>query len=134
MRLCNPILLQRYNLCFQYNILCPRNHRRILPNSNPLFYGHRNLEWVYIKNMPVPLIHRTILLHIIYDMAAFFFFLTHGRGKDYIRAKISALKEMPRVLKERRRIQNNKSVHNNYIWNLFERESLFPRFFLRLKK
>ncbi|MCK4467746.1 MAG: glycosyltransferase family 2 protein, partial [Desulfobacterales bacterium] len=51
----------------------------IYDSPTSVYYGHRNLEWVYIKNMPAGLILRTIFPHIIYDMAAFFFFIARGR-------------------------------------------------------
>ena len=54
-----------------------------------VYYSHRNPEWVYIKNMPAGLILRTIFPHIIYDMAAFFFFTARGRSKDFIRPGLS---------------------------------------------
>ena len=57
-------------------------NRSIIHGSQiSVYYSHRNLDWVYIKNMPVRLIHKTLLFHVIYGMAAFFF-LIRGRGGD----------------------------------------------------
>ncbi len=99
-----------------------------------VYYSHRNLEWVYIKNMPSNLILKTIWLHIIYDMAAFFFFATNGRIKDFIKAKWHALKGLKRILKKRRQIQRNRRVNDDYIWSLLEKELFFPRLKRRLQK
>jgi len=68
-----------------------------LPTS--VYYSHRNLEWVYIQNMPARLILKTIFPHIIYDMAAFLFFIARGRSKDFIKAKLDALKGVKKALK-----------------------------------
>ena len=99
-----------------------------------VYYSHRNLEWVYIKNMPAALILKTIFPHIIYDIAAFFYFGANGRIKEYTKAKWDALKGLKRALEKRRHIQDNRKVDDDYIWNLFEKELFLPRLTRRLRK
>ena len=99
-----------------------------------VYYSHRNLEWVYIKNMPSNLILKTIWLHIIYDMAAFLFFTANGRAKEFTKAKWDALKGVKKILKKRRHIQRNRRVDDNYIWGLLEKELFLPRLTRRLWK
>ena len=99
-----------------------------------VYYSHRNLEWVYIKNMPGPLIVKTILPHIIYDIAAFFYFLICGRGKDFIRAKKDAVKGLKKTLKKRQQIQANRKVDDRYIWNLLNKELFLHRLTRRQQK
>jgi GT2 family glycosyltransferase len=99
-----------------------------------VYYSHRNLEWVYIHNMPGSLIKKTILNHLVYNLAAFFFFVAKGRGAEFIIAKWHALKGLKRALKKRRRIQNSKKVVDEYIWNLFEKERFWPRLSRRIFK
>ncbi len=99
-----------------------------------VYYSHRNLEWVYIKNMSSELILKTIWLHIIYDLAAFLFFAANGRAKEFIMAKWDALKGVKRMLKKRKQIQRNKKVDDNYIWGLLERELFLPRLVRRLSR
>jgi hypothetical protein len=55
--------------------------------------------------MPGSLIAKTILPHMIYVFAAFFFFIARGRGADFIKAKWHALKGVKRALQKRWRIQ-----------------------------
>jgi GT2 family glycosyltransferase len=98
-----------------------------------VYYSHRNLEWVYIKNMPAGLILKSIFPHIIYDMAAFFFFTARGRSKYFIKAKWDALKGLKKALKKRRQIQRSRIVDDDYIWSLLERELFFTRLTRRLK-
>ncbi|MDL2122001.1 MAG: glycosyltransferase family 2 protein [Deltaproteobacteria bacterium] len=98
-----------------------------------VYYSHRNLEWVYIQNMPAGLILKTIFPHIIYDIAAFFFFTARGRNKDFIKAKWDALKGIKKALKKRKQIQKNRTVEVDYIWRLLERELFFTRLIRRLK-
>lgn len=98
-----------------------------------VYYSHRNLEWVYIKNMPASLIPLTIVPHLIYVFASFLFFVSRGRGKEFIRAKRDALKGLPRMLRKRRAIQGSRRVSDRYIWSILDRELLFPRLFRRLE-
>jgi GT2 family glycosyltransferase len=106
----------------------------IYDSPTSVYYSHRNLEWVYIKNMPAGLILKTIFPHIIYDIAAFFFFTARGRSKDFIKAKWDALKGLKKALKKRRQIQDNRKVGDDYIWGLFEKEHFFHRLTRRLRK
>ena len=105
-------------------------------NDSPIsvYYSHRNLEWVYIQNMPGKLIKKTIINHVIYDIASFLFFVVRGRGADFIRAKWHALKGMKRALAKRKHIQETRTVSDDYIWRLFEKERLLPRLTRRLSK
>jgi GT2 family glycosyltransferase len=106
----------------------------IYDSPTSVYYGHRNLEWVYIKNMPAGLILKTIFPHIIYDIAAFFFFAARGRSKDFIKAKWDALKGLKKALKKRRQIQRSRIVVDDYIWSLLEKELFLPRLTGRLRK
>lgn len=98
-------------------------------HDSPLsvYFGHRNLEWVYIKNMPARLILRSAVSHIVYDLAAFSYFLLRGRGIDFLKAKRDALGGLGRALKKRRQIQRGKSVEESYIWGLLDRPGLLGR-------
>ena len=99
-----------------------------------VYYSHRNLEWVYIKNMPAGLILETIFAHIIYDIAAFFFFAAKGRIKEFTKAKWDAVKGFKKVLQKRKEIQKSRSATNDYIWGLMEKEYMFRRMTRRLHK
>lgn len=99
-----------------------------------VYYSHRNLEWVYLKNMPARLIRKTIILHMIYNVAACLYFLGNGRIVEFVRAKRHALKGMKTVLQKRRSIQGNCAVDERYIWQLLERERFFPRLNLRIRR
>jgi GT2 family glycosyltransferase len=98
-----------------------------------VYYGHRNLEWVYIQNMPSRLLLRTIFPHILYDIAALFFFVISGRGKDFFRAKKDAFSGLKRVIKKRQQIQSGKVADDAYLWSLFERPRWMERLVGRFK-
>jgi len=99
-----------------------------------VYYCHRNLEWVYLQNMPRGLIAKSILPHLIYDLVAFVYFVLRGRGADIVRAKRDALKGLGRALQKRKRIQAGRMVTDDYIRGLLDRPMLLQRFLGRLRK
>jgi GT2 family glycosyltransferase len=99
-----------------------------------VYYSHRNLEWVYVKNMPSKLMLKTLWLHVIYDIGAFFFFAANGRGKEFVKAKYDALKGLKIALKKRRQIQEVKTVSDAYIFGLLAKESFFSRWTRRSQR
>lgn len=103
-------------------------------SATSVYYGHRNLEWVYIKNMPSRLICRTMIRHIVYNIAALSYFLVCGRGKDFLRAKKDALMGLKGALRKRKLIQDGKVVDDKYLWRLFEHTRLMERLTGRFNK
>jgi GT2 family glycosyltransferase len=99
-----------------------------------VYYGHRNLEWVYLKNIPSVLFVKTLLHHLCYNSIAFVFFLFKGRLKPFIAAKKDALKGIRWVMEERRKIQRRKKASDAYIWGLLEKEFFLPRLLHRTRK
>ncbi len=98
-----------------------------------IYYGHRNLEWVYLKNMPLALFIRTFLLHLWYIVISGLFFGLKGRMLPFLAAKKDALKGFRRVMGLRRIIQQQKKVSDAYLWELMEPEWFFPRLIHRYK-
>lgn len=103
------------------------SHSIVHDSPMSIYYSHRNLEWVYIQNMPARLIPRTIFFHMIYNIAALCYFVAHGRGIDYLRAKKDALKGLKLALKKRRQIQSSRTADDSYIWGLLDRPALLRR-------
>ncbi|MBT3367610.1 MAG: glycosyltransferase family 2 protein [Nitrospina sp.] len=99
-----------------------------------VYYSHRNLEWVYLKNMPARLIRKSIIPHMIYNFAACLYFMGTGRLVEFVRAKRDAFKGLKTMLQKRRSIQENCVVDTAVIWQLFERERFLPRLSLRLRR
>lgn len=103
-------------------------------SETSVYYGHRNLEWNYIKNMPATLILLTLVPHLLYDLAGFVFFALRGRGQLYLKAKSDALKGAAAMFKKRKRIQARICVPEHYILSLLHGEFLLSRLSTRLKK
>lgn len=85
-----------------------------------VFHGQRNLEWAYVKNTPGALLWTTLPEHVLYVLAAAVYFARTGRFVDFLRGKAAALAGMPRVLRERRRVQRARRVQPEAIAGLLE--------------
>ena len=89
-------------------------------SSFAVFHGQRNLEWVYLKNTPLTILLRTLPGHIVYTMAAALHFARAGLLGTFLRAKLAAVAGVPRVLRQRARIQRLRRVDARTIWLLLE--------------
>ncbi|MDE2058819.1 MAG: glycosyltransferase family 2 protein [candidate division NC10 bacterium] len=70
-----------------------------------IYYGHRNNEYVYIKNMPLLLLLKYWPWHLLFDFLLLLFFFPRGKALPFLKAKGAALRGFPRMLKKRRQIQ-----------------------------
>jgi hypothetical protein len=134
--LCFRAQLKGYKCLYVPDAIVYHKASSSIGDDSPIsvYYSHRNLEWAYIHNMPGRLIKKTLVNHIIYNMAAFIFFVARGRATDFIRAKWHALKGFNQALKKRGQIQNSRKVGDEYIWAILESEPFFPRLVRRFHK
>jgi GT2 family glycosyltransferase len=73
-----------------------------------LYHGHRNLVWTWWKNLPAPLVATYLAHHLAMNAATLVHFAARGLLRPVLRAKVDALRGMPRVLRQRRRIQASR--------------------------
>ena len=107
----------------------------IVRDSNiSIYYGHRNMEWVYLQNMPGRLLGRTIVLHLAHMVGSFIYFSCRGQMRNILRAKWDAFRHAKAVLRKRRRIQKGKRVEDIYIWNLLESEHFLTRYMTHVQR
>jgi GT2 family glycosyltransferase len=93
-------------------------------SAESVFYGQRNLEWVYWKNTPWPLLARSLPGHVVYDAVAGLYFAGIGMVGPFVRGKWAALRGMPRVWRKRRQVQRARRSECRRIWRLMERRWL----------
>jgi GT2 family glycosyltransferase len=93
-------------------------------SARAIFYGQRNLEWVYIKNSPTSVLLRTAAGHLVYDLAAAAYFVRAGQGWTFVRAKAAAVAAVPAMLRKRAAVQRSRRVDADAIWRMLE-----PRWF-----
>jgi GT2 family glycosyltransferase len=74
------------------------------------YHGHRNMVWVYVKNMPRLLFWLFLPLHILANIASVIVLTLRGQGKVAWRAKRDAIKGLPKMWKKRKGIQSSRKA------------------------
>ena len=97
-----------------------------------VYYHTRNLEFVWLKNMPLGVMIRFAHHKIIQEIGSFCYLcLRHGKWRPYFRAKRDALRMFPSMWKKRKEIQRRRRVPNFYLRSMMA--SLFSRELIRQK-
>jgi len=96
-------------------------------SKTQVYYGQRNLEYVYFKNMPAELIRKYFFSHLVYNFAALVYFSIKGRGWDFCRAKISFLTNFRKTMTKRKIIQEKRRVKNEYLEKIMEKSCFKSR-------
>jgi GT2 family glycosyltransferase len=74
------------------------------------YYGHRNLVWTFIKDMPGPLFWLFLPIHLVYTFVHLAYFTTIKQGHVIWKAKLDAWKGLGPMLKKRKFIQQTKTA------------------------
>jgi GT2 family glycosyltransferase len=111
-------------------------HRyRVTIGKAPLrqvFYSQRNIEFVYLKNMPLGLILRSAPQRLVYELGAASYFVRQGVGSTFLRAKLEVLKCLPSILRKRKEIQEKKTTTDLQMRAIM-RKSLFSNKWKKLR-
>ena len=91
-----------------------------------IFYGHRNLVWTFVKDMPGWLFWMMILPHLLVNLLYLIVALFLPMRKAMYRAKREALKGLPTAWKKRRAVQSQRKVSVRTISSLLEWNPLAP--------
>jgi GT2 family glycosyltransferase len=84
-----------------------------------VYYHTRNLEFIWIKNMPTGLMLRFAHHKAIQEIGAFCYLcLRHGKWAPFFKAKRDALKMVPRMWQKRRAIQARRRIANAHLRSL----------------
>ena len=81
-----------------------------------VYYHTRNLEFVWIKNMPTSLMLRYAHQKLLQEIGSFAYLcLRPGKWRAFFRAKRDAVKMLPKMWRKRREIQRRRRVTDRYI-------------------
>lgn len=75
-----------------------------------VYHGHRNLVWAWMKNMPGWRLWAYAPQQMLLTIASLVRFGAAGHASTIVRAKWDALRGLPRVLAERRRVQGTRTA------------------------
>lgn len=92
-----------------------------------IYQSRRNVEYVYLKNMPLPLILLTLPMHMLYNLLTFFQALTEGRPLVFLKAKWNFLINFKKVCKKRKEIQAQRKVSLKELLSSFSKNYLIKR-------
>jgi GT2 family glycosyltransferase len=74
------------------------------------YHGHRNLVWTFFKDMPAALLALYLPQHLLVNLVTLALFAARGQARAILRAKWDALRGLPAILAERRRVQRGRRV------------------------
>jgi GT2 family glycosyltransferase len=79
-------------------------------SDTSLYYGHRNIEWAYIKNMPPLLLILSLPFHFILIILEFAVFFRIKKANVIIKSKVDAIRQLKKVFIKRREIQRKRRI------------------------
>ncbi|MGH9341324.1 MAG: glycosyltransferase family 2 protein [Acidobacteriota bacterium] len=100
-------------------------------SHNYVYFGHRNSEYVFWKNMPTPLLLLYLPERLIFNLLSFFFFMGKGRSVAFLQGKWDFVRKLPLILGKRRAIQQTRTLncrqfrrflHRN--WFIYRRKAM----------
>jgi GT2 family glycosyltransferase len=75
-----------------------------------VYHAHRNIVWVYFKNMPLLFLVLALPLHIGLNLFSLVLFLIRGQGRILLRSKVDAMRGLPLIFRKRSLIMASKSA------------------------
>src|SRR6202140_2713328 len=85
------------------------------------FFGQRNAEFFYWKNMPANLVVQFLPLRLLYQAGAAIYFLRLGMGWTFLSAKVDFFKHLPRLLRKRLAIQESRTITTSQLKRLLRK-------------
>lgn len=89
-------------------------------SSEYVYYGQRNVEYVFFKNMPSRLLWRYLPVHFLNGILAFGYFAARGKTVPFLRSKWAFLRDLAKVRKKRREIQRRRTASDREVDSLLE--------------
>lgn len=86
-----------------------------------VYYGHRNSECLFWKNMPTRLLCRYLPERMLFNSLSFIYFSSKRRGLSFLKSKVDFLRDFSSTLKKRQRIQNRRKLSHEQLRTLLDR-------------
>ncbi|NBW86060.1 MAG: glycosyltransferase family 2 protein [Planctomycetia bacterium] len=85
------------------------------------YYGHRNLVWAFVKNMPAPLLACFLPAHLLHTMIAWVRLARRGQGRLFVRSKWDALRGLADCWRKRQVVQASRTATLGAIWRVLDK-------------
>jgi len=86
-----------------------------------VYHGHRNLVWMFVKDMPGFLFWLLLPLHVVLNLMSPVWFALHGQGGVVLKAKWDALLGLPKMWRKRQQIQKARLSSIGDIWRTLDK-------------
>jgi GT2 family glycosyltransferase len=83
-----------------------------------VFYAQRNIDLVFLKNLPLNLILRSAPRRLLYELGSALYFSKLGAARAFMRAKFAVLRQLPSVFAKRRSVQRLKTISSQELRTL----------------
>lgn len=89
-----------------------------------VYHGHRNLVWMFVKDMPGLLFWLLLPLHVALNLVSIVWFVLRGQGRVILRAKWDAVLGLPKMWRKRQQIQAARVASVGDIWSVLDKRLL----------
>jgi GT2 family glycosyltransferase len=79
-------------------------------SSFAVYHGHRNLVWMFVKNMPSGLFWPLLPLHLAMNLVSVVWFMLRGQAGAILRAKRDAILGLPMTWRKRAIVQSHRTL------------------------
>lgn len=86
-----------------------------------IYYGHRNMVWTWVKNMPWPLMVACFPYHVLANLMTVVVYCCRGKASVVLRAKKDALAGLPRAYRKRREVQALRARSRRALWRVLDK-------------
>jgi GT2 family glycosyltransferase len=93
-----------------------------------MYYGHRNLVWTFVKDMPGILFWLLLPLHVLLNLTSIIWFVFRGRGGVIWRAKRDAVLGLPKMWHKRQHTQRTRVASIGEIWRQLDKQLITTKF------
>jgi GT2 family glycosyltransferase len=95
--------------------------------ARQVYFSQRNIEFVYLKNMPLRLILQSLPERLVYEVGSALYFVRQGAGSAFLRAKLDVVRSLPRILRERKEIQKRRKATNSQLRTILRKSALLSK-------
>jgi GT2 family glycosyltransferase len=121
--------LRGYSCMFVPKAIVYHRYRQSIGKApaRQVFFSQRNIEFVYLKNMPLKLMLQRVAQRLVYEVGSAIYFGMRGSGLAFWQAKLHVLSVLPSVLRKRREVQKNRTVGSVQLASLMNRSLLLGK-------
>ena len=116
--------LRGYGCMFVANAIVYHRYRATMKKYPAVFFSQRNIEFVYLKNMPFDQIVRSLPQRLAYEFGGAIYFLKQGMALAFVRAKLNAIRQVPVLVRKRKVIQRRRTIRSSQLRSLMRHDWL----------